>query len=94
MSFRRAVYSCFTPALFVLSLAVLSRLGNDHSLVPSNSAATLQVWSPMNRMLPWPARKFALSDAATGASQTTLTNDTGRYVVVNVSAWNLHNLYQ
>ena len=84
MSFRRVVFSRFTPALFVLSLAILLGLGTTAAWSQATSTATVTGLVTDEQNAAVAGAEVRLLENATGASQTTLTNETGRYVIVNV----------
>src|SRR5450755_2119681 len=85
MSFRRTGISGITPRLLVLSLAILLGFGTTAAWSQATSSATLAGLVTDEQNAAVAGAEVRIVDSATGASQTTLTNETGRYVVVNVS---------
>ena len=87
MSFRRIGFSVsdFTPRLLVLSLALFLSFGTTAAWSQATSSATLAGLVTDEQNAAVPGAEVRIVDSATGSTQTTLTNDTGRYVVVNVS---------
>ena len=87
MSFRRIGFSVsgFTPRLLVLSLALFLSFGTTAAWSQATSSATLAGLVTDEQNAAVPGAEVRIVDSGTGASQTTLTNDTGRYVIVNVS---------
>src|SRR5450755_3501327 len=84
MSFRRIGSSYVTPGLLVLSLMIFLGFGTTAAWSQATSTATVtgQVTDEQNAAVA--GAEVRLLEMATGSSQTTLSNETGRYVVVNV----------
>jgi hypothetical protein len=85
MSLRRIGFPGITPRLLVLSLVVFLGFANTPAWSQATSSATLAGLVTDEQNAPVAGAEVRVVDSATGASQTTLTNDTGRYVIVNVS---------
>ena len=85
MNLRRIVFSVFTPGLLVLSLAIFLGFGTSAAWSQATSSATLAGLVTDEQNAAVAGAEVRIVDSGTGASQTTLTNDMGRYVVVNVS---------
>ena len=83
MNSRRVVFSGYTP-LFVLSLAILLGLGTTAAWSQATSTATVTGLVTDEQNAAVAGAEVHLLENATGDSHTTLTNETGRYVVVNV----------
>src|SRR5512133_3155924 len=83
MSLRRIV-SCFTPGLVTLSLAFLLGGGPTAAWSQATSTGTVSGLVSDEQSAAIPGAEIKLVDSATGAAQTTLSNETGRFVVVNV----------
>src|SRR3954454_9931386 len=82
MSFSSAGSSRFTSRLIGLSLAILGFSAAAWSQATSTATVTGLVTDEQNAAVA--GAEVRLLESATGASQTTLTNKTGRYVIVNV----------
>src|SRR3954454_2938464 len=85
MSFRRIGISRLTPKLLVSSLAILLGFGSTAAWSQATSTATVAGLVTDEQNAAVAGAEVRLLENATGTSQTTLTNDTGRYVLVNVS---------
>jgi Carboxypeptidase regulatory-like domain len=85
MSLQRIGFSRFTPGLTVLSLAILLGFGTSAAWSQATSTATVTGLVTDEQNAAVTGAEVRLLEMATGSSQTTLTNDTGRYVMVNVS---------
>ena len=85
MSLRRIGISRFTPGLLVLSLVIFLGFGNTAAWSQATSSATLIGLVTDEQNAAVAGAEVRVVDSATGATNTTLTNDTGRYVIVNVS---------
>ena len=84
MNFRRVVFSGYAPALFVLSLAIFLGLGTTAAWSQATSTATVTGLVTDEQNAAVTGAEVHLLEGATGQSHTTLTNETGRYVIVNV----------
>src|ERR1039457_2568487 len=84
MSFRSVGLPGITPRL-LLSLAVILSFGTTAAWSQATSSATLTGLVTDEQNAAVAGAEVRIVDSATGSTQTTLTNDTGRYVVVNVS---------
>lgn len=84
MSFRRIGISGFTPGLLVLSLAIYLSFGTTAawSQATTTSTVTGQVTDPSSAAVP--GVEIKLIDTSTNSAQTTLSNEAGRYIFVNV----------
>ena len=85
MSIRRSGFSRLTPLLLVLSVAILLGFGTTAAWSQATSSATLAGLVTDEQNAAVVGAEVRIVDASTGSSQTTLTNDTGRYVIVNVA---------
>ena len=85
MSLCRIGFSRFTPGLLVLSLAIFLGFGTTAAWSQATSSATLAGLVTDEQNAAVAGAEVRLLESATGAAQTTLTNETGRYVIVNVS---------
>src|SRR4051794_26082959 len=84
MSFRPTGISRLTPKLLVSGLAVLLGFGSTAAWSQATSTATVAGLVTDEQNAAVAGAEVRLLENATGTSQTTLTNDTGRYVLVNV----------
>ena len=84
MNFRRVVFSGITPGLLVLSLAVFLGFGTTVAWSQATSTATVTGLVTDEQGAAVPGAEVRLLETATSAAQTTLTNEAGRYVIVNV----------
>src|ERR1035438_761138 len=84
MSLCRIGFSSITPRLLVLSLAIFLGFGTSAAWSQAPSSATLAGLVTDEQNAAVAGAEVRIVDSATGGTQTTLTNDTGRYVVVNV----------
>ena len=85
MSFPRVGFSRFTPRLMVLSVAILLGFGTTAAWSQATSTATLAGLVTDEQNAAVAGAEVRLVDAATGSTQTTLTNESGRYVIANVA---------
>jgi len=81
----RCGFSRFAPGLLVLSLVIFLGFGSTAAWSQATSSASLVGLVTDEQNAPVAGAEVRVVDSGTGASQTTLTNDTGRYVIVNVS---------
>ena len=84
MSFRRIGSSCVTPGLSVLILMVFLGFGTTAAWSQATSTATVTGHVTDEQNAAVAGAEVRLLEMATGSSQTTLSNETGRYVIVNV----------
>ncbi len=84
MSFQPTGISRLTPKLLVCSLAILLGFGSTAAWSQATSTATVAGLVTDEQNAAVAGAEVRLLENATGNSQTTITNDTGRYVLVNV----------
>ncbi len=85
MSLCRIGFSSITPRLLVLSLAIFLGFGTSAAWSQATSSATLAGLVTDEQNAAVAGAEVRIVDSGTGSTQTTLTNETGRYVIVNVS---------
>ena len=85
MSFRPSGFSCLTPKLLVLSVAILLGFGTTAAWSQATSTAALAGLVTDEQNAAIPGAEVRLVDATIGGIQTTLTNESGRYVIANVA---------
>ena len=84
MSFRPTGISRLTPKLLVSSLAFLLGFGSTAAWSQATSTATVTGLVTDEQNAAVAGAEVRLLEMATGSSQSTLSNETGRYVLVNI----------
>src|SRR5664279_5117919 len=84
MNFRRNGFG-IPPGLSLFSLAIILGFATSAAWSQATSSATLAGLVTDEQSAAVAGAEVRVVDSATGSAQTTLTNESGRYVVVNVS---------
>ncbi|MEO8372512.1 MAG: carboxypeptidase-like regulatory domain-containing protein, partial [Candidatus Solibacter sp.] len=85
MNFRRSGFTCFTRGLRAFSLALLLTIGTTAAWSQATSNATLAGLVTDEQGAAVVGAEIRIVDPATSAVLTTLSNETGYYVIANVT---------